>query len=169
MQFKVGEFIVHPIYGIGHIVKIEEKRFSEKEKQLYYKVILSNRTMWIPVEAQVTSRLRLVTAKSELDRYRDLLKSSPAAMPTNHHRRYQDLTDRLKQGSFRVICEVVRDLTAWSLRKPLGPTDRATLQKTRERLYQEWATAAGVSRAEAIEEVDTLLEAAQELSSIGAI
>lgn len=164
MQFEIGDFIVHPIYGVGHIVNIEEKQFSDKGTRRYYKVTLPKRTVWLPVEAEDTMGLRLVTARNELDRYRKLLKSPPVPLDKNHHRRHLELIGRLKQGSFENLCEVVRDLTAWSLRKPLGRTDTVTLQKTRESLHQEWATAAGVSVVEAIREVDSLLQSSRQAS-----
>jgi len=165
MQFKVGDPVVHPAYGIGRIVEIEEKRFSEKGARLYYKVTLPKRTIWIPVEVHGAGGLRLVTAKNELDHYRNLLKSRPVPLHKNHHRRHLELVSRLKQGSFQVVCEVVRDLTAWGWQKPLGQTDSATLQKTRHSLYQEWATAAGVSTTEAIKEIDSLLVATRQAYS----
>lgn len=158
MQFKVGDSVVHPVYGVGDIVKIEEKRFSEKEKQLYYKVVLPKNTLWIPVKAEAAIGLRLVTAKSDLDQYRDLLKHPPAPIPKDHHQRHREQVRLLKKGSFRILCEVVRDLTAWSLRKRLGPVDKTTLQNTRERLYREWAIAAGVPISEATKEIDALLQ-----------
>jgi RNA polymerase-interacting CarD/CdnL/TRCF family regulator len=157
MHFQVDDVVVHPAYGIGQIVKIEEKRFSEKQPQLYYKVTLLKRIIWIPVEAQATLGLRPVTAKNDLEQYRNLLKSLPTPLTKNHHHRHIELIKRLKQGSFQDICEIVRDLTAWSWRKPLGSTDSAMLKKTRDSLYQEWATAAGVSVTEAIKEVESLL------------
>jgi len=162
MQFKAGDFVVHPVYGMGHIAKIEEKQFSEKEVRLYYKITLPKFSMWIPVAAQRAIKLRPVTTKNDLDQYRNLLKGYPVPLPKNHHRRHLELVSRLKEGSFQVVCEVVRDLTAWGWRKPLGRTDTATLKKTRESLYQEWATAAGVSMAEAIKEVESLLLATQQ-------
>ncbi len=118
-------------------------------------------TVWIPVEAQATIGLRLVTAKSDLDQYRDLLKSRPAPLHKDHKRRHLELVTRLNQGSFQVVCEVVRDLTAWGWRKPLNRTDAVTLKKTQESLYQEWATASGVSIAEATKEVNSLLHKTQ--------
>jgi len=157
MQFKIGDPIIHPTYGIGYLDSIEEKEFSEKKMRLYYKVTLLRRTIWIPVETQDASGLRLVTAKNELDQYRNLLKSPPVPLEKKHHLRHLELVNRLKQGSFQVLCEVVRDLTAWSWQKPLGQTDTTTLRKTRESLYQEWATAAEVSVTEAIKEIDSLL------------
>ena len=161
MQFKVGDLVVHLTYGIGRIAEIEEKRFSEKGACLYYKITLPRRTVWVPVKSEETNGLRLVTVKSDLDLYRNLLKSPPVPLEKNHHRRHLELISRLKQGSFRDVCEVVRDLTAWGRRKPLGQTDTATLQKTRESLYQEWAAAAGISTTEAIREIDSLLVAAR--------
>jgi RNA polymerase-interacting CarD/CdnL/TRCF family regulator len=161
MQFKVGDRVVHPIYGIGHIANVEEKEFPERERCLYYQVALAKRTLWIPVEVQESVGLRLVTAKSDLDQYRQVLRSRPAPLEKNHHHRHLDLASRLKQNSFQIMCEVVRDLTAWGWRKSLGPTDTATLQKTRRNLHQEWAMAAGVSTTEAIKEINALLLATQ--------
>jgi RNA polymerase-interacting CarD/CdnL/TRCF family regulator len=162
MQFKVGDSVVHPIYGVGHIVKIEARRFSEKEARLYYEITMPNRSLWIPVDACEVVGLRLVTAKSDLDQYRNLLKDRPVPLNQNHHRRHLELVNRLRQGSFQVLCEVVRDLTAASWRRPLGRSDTATLKKTRESLCQEWATAAGVSITEAIKEIESLLGAAEQ-------
>jgi RNA polymerase-interacting CarD/CdnL/TRCF family regulator len=157
MQFKISDWVVLPAYGIGQIREIEEKIFSEQGARLYYKIALSKHSIWIPVEAHEVSGLRLVTVKSELDHYRHLLKSPPIPLEKNHHRRHLELVNRLKRGSFQIVCEVVRDLTAWGWRKPLGQTDTALLQKTRQSLYQEWAAAAGVPVTEAIREVDSLL------------
>jgi RNA polymerase-interacting CarD/CdnL/TRCF family regulator len=80
---------------------------------------------------------KLVTAKSDLDHYQDLLKSRPVPLHKNYKRRHLELVSRLNQGSFQVVCEVVRDLTAWGWRKPLNRTDTVTLKKTQESLYQE--------------------------------
>lgn len=162
MQLKIGDLVVHPIYGIGHIDKVEERQFFEKKPCLYYQVILPERNIWIPVEAQRAIGLRLITAKSDLDQYRHLLKSRPVPLNINLHQRHLELIRRLKQGSFRVVCEIVRDLTASSWQKRLNATDTATLQKTRKSLYQEWAMAAGVSITEATKEVDSLLLATQQ-------
>lgn len=163
MRFNVGDFIVHPAHGVGQIVEIEEKQFSEKGACLYYKVTSAKRTLWIPAETQEVE-LRQVTPKRDLDRYRKLLKSPPVPLEKNHHRRHLALISRLKQGSFHVLCEIVRDLTAWGRRKPLGPSDSSILRKSRENLCAEWATAAGISTAEATKEVERLLRVVQPAS-----
>lgn len=161
MPFKIGDLVVLPIYGIGQIREIEEKSFSEQKARLYYKVALSKNSVWIPVEAHEVSGLRPVTIKSELDHYRNLLKSPAVSLEKNHYRRHRELVSRLKKGSFQIICEVVRDLTARGWRKPLGQSDTSLLQKTRQSLCLEWATAAGISPTEANKEIDSLLMAAR--------
>jgi CarD family transcriptional regulator len=157
MLFNVGDYIVHPVYGVGHLVKIEERQFSQEAASLYYQISWPKRQVWIPVIAQQAGGLRLVTARRELDRYRTVLKGQPAPLSKNYYQRRQELLDRLDQGSFQGLCEVVRDLTARNWAKTLSRTDGNTLRQTRQALYHEWATAAGVSNTEAIQEIDALL------------
>ena len=66
---------------------------------------------------------------------------------------------RLRDGTFSVLCEIVRDLTARGRIKPLNEADSAALRRARSSLLQEWAAAAEVTLAEATAEVDELLQA----------
>ncbi len=158
-QITIDDFVVHPVYGVGQVVQIEERQFSEEEDRQYYKVVLDKLTLWIPVDAQTLVGLRPITARRDLDQYRNLLRSRPAAMVFDQApQRHMELTKQLKRGSFRLMCEVVRDLTVMGRQKPLGRSDTTILQTTREKLLQEWATAAGISIAEASREIDTLLQ-----------
>ena len=153
MQLKIGELVVHPAFGIGRIVELEEKQFYQEGLHPYYKITRHKQSMWVRVEAQ----LRPVTPRSELAHYRDVLKSPPVPLNTNQQQRQWDLVSRLKQGSFQGVCEVMRDLTAWGWQKPLDQADTTTLQKTRDSLSEEWATAADISPVEAGREIDSLL------------
>jgi RNA polymerase-interacting CarD/CdnL/TRCF family regulator len=158
LKLKIGDHVVHTAFGTGNVVEIEEKQFSNSEvAHLYYKVTRLKHTIWIRVEGQKTTRLRLVTSGSSLNHYRDVLKSQPATLNANSKQRQLELNSRLKEGTFQSLCEVLRDLTASKLIKPLGQADRATLQKTQASLCEEWALAAGISDIEAIKEVNALL------------
>jgi RNA polymerase-interacting CarD/CdnL/TRCF family regulator len=162
MQFKVGEAVVHPVYGVGHIATVEKKQFSGIEACVYYQITFPKSIIWAPIEAQAAIGLRSVTAKRDLNEYRDLIKSPPVLLNSNLPKRHVEVASRLKQGSFQATCEVVRDLTASGWEKPLGATNKALLRKTQERLYQEWATAADISVAEATKEIASLLQSTQE-------
>lgn len=158
MSLGIGDLVVHPAFGIGHIVDIEEKQFFEEQAHLYYKVSRRKHTMWFLLKAdEETSVLRLVTPRNDLDQYRHVLKSPPVPLATDHQQRQRDLFGRLSQDSFQSVCEVLRDLVIGSRQEPLGQMETTLLRKTRESLYQEWALAAGISIPEAEREVESLL------------
>jgi RNA polymerase-interacting CarD/CdnL/TRCF family regulator len=159
--FQVGEVVVHPSHGVGRIIQLAEKQFSEAPASLYYELVLARGTLWVQAESAEAARLRPVTPGSELARYRNVLRSEPGLLHKDHRQRNLELTARLKPGSFLGLCEVVRDLTARGRLKPLNDYDVAMLQRVQERLYHEWAAAAGVSVTEATAEIMTLLATAQ--------
>ncbi len=157
MPFQVGDVVVHPAHGVGHVVRLEEKRFSGREASLYYEIVIQKSTVWVSVESPEALRLRPLTLKNDLARYRSVLKSRPLPLNKDHRQRHLELADRLKQGSFQVMCEVVRDLTARGWIKPLNEYDTVSLQRVRGRLCQEWAASEGMSVTDASGEVSSLL------------
>lgn len=157
MPYQVNDCVVHPAHGVGHIVALAMQRFFDVEARLYYEIAIQRNTVWVPVDTGVASGLRPVTPKSELARYRRVLRSRPVSLILDHRQRHMDLLSHLKAGLFQNLCEVVRDLTARRWLKPLNEMDSRTLRKTHEGLCQEWAAADGVSVQEAAKEVDALL------------
>ncbi|HLF27789.1 MAG TPA: CarD family transcriptional regulator [Anaerolineae bacterium] len=164
MQFKAGDCVVHPAHGVGHVRRLEERRLAEDEPRLYYVIVADKATLWVPVDPQQATQLRELTPRRDLEHYRDLLKSSPVSLQKDHYKRRLEIAERLKQGSFEALCAVVRDLTARGRKKLLNEADASLLQKIRLDLCREWAASAGVSLAEAIHEVDSLLQEGREAS-----
>lgn len=156
MQFKAEEWLVHPHYGVGRVVKLEQRRFSEEKPREYYEIEISTGTVWVPVEGPGHG-LRRPTSRGELPRYRGLLKGRPTPVASDSKERKTDLVERLKGGSFAARCEVVRDLSAHAWHKPLNESTGATLRLTREVLCAEWAVAEGITMEAAATEVDALL------------
>ncbi len=159
MPFKAGDWVAHPLYGVGRVVKVERKNFGVPPGQLYYEIAISQGTLWVKAEAP--QGLRELTAKADLPRYRAVLQSEPTPLNKDYHQRRGELRERLKDGTFQVQCEVVRDLTAHSWQKRLSEPDAALLRTTREVLCREWAEAEAVTVAEATWEVEELLRAAK--------
>ncbi len=155
--FHIGDSVVHPAHGLGRVVRLAEKSFFGQEAGLYYEVTIQQGTVWVPVAVREAPGLRPVTARGDLARYRGLLKGPPVSLDQDHRKRHLELVDRLRQGSFQILCEVVRDLAARGWAKPLGESDAASLRRARERLCAEWAASDGVSVAAAFQEVESLL------------
>ena len=163
MPFKAGDSIVHPTYGVGSIVRLEEKRLAEDQPRWYYVVVVDKSTLWVPVDDNNTAGLRAVTPKKELDRYRAVLKSHPGTLERDHNKRRTLINERVKQGSFQSLCEAVRDLSAQSWKRPLSEADLSLLQRLSRSLYREWATSASMSLPDATAEVQALLQEAKQI------
>jgi RNA polymerase-interacting CarD/CdnL/TRCF family regulator len=161
MSYNIGDWVVHPIHGVGHIIGMERKQFDQAAGQLYYEVAITQGTLWVSADIPVAG-LRGVIAKGDLPHYRMVLKGSPGLLDKDYHQRRDELRGRLKQGTFQVKCEVVRDLTAHGWPKRLGEVDSALLRGARESLCQEWAASEAVTVAEATHEVEALLHEAQQ-------
>ena len=166
MEFQSGDNAVHPSYGVGNIMRLEERQLGGAQMQPYYVLAIGPATVWVPLQADGSTTLRAVTAKQDLEHYRLVLKGRPAALERDHHKRRVEINERLKPGSFQSMCEVVRDLTALGWSRPIGEGDSSVLQKVRDNLRREWAAATGLSMPEAVLEVDALLRAGREAYKI---
>lgn len=162
MQFKPGDRVVHPTYGVGNIVRLEERQLAEANMRLYYVLSADRSTVWVPVDAP---GLRHVTSVRDLDKGRGLLQGRPAPLNIDHRERRLTIGENLKSGSFQMLCEVVRDLAAFGWRKPLGDADAALLNRARESLCREWAAAGRMSTEDASAEIGALLLKARQTYS----
>jgi CarD family transcriptional regulator len=157
MAFKIGDRVVHPAHGIGHVKKIEARKFGRNEAILFYRVVTDKCTVWVPAETYENYGLRPVTDKKDLRRYRRLLGSKPVHLDPDHRLRHAELAERLKNGTFQDVCKVLRDLNAYSWQKQLNEADTAMFQRVYEALCDEWAIAASISTIEADQEIKDLL------------
>jgi RNA polymerase-interacting CarD/CdnL/TRCF family regulator len=169
MEFRSGDDVVHPNYGIGSIVRLEARQLAEAATRLYYVLAFGKTTVWMPVDTNGSSVLRLVTAPCDLDRYRTLLKSRPVELDRDYKKRRLDINEQLAHGSFQIVCEIVRDLTALGWHRPLAGVDASLLSRVRANLWEEWATSTGQPLPEAIREVTALLEAGEQSYKSGAV
>jgi RNA polymerase-interacting CarD/CdnL/TRCF family regulator len=163
MHFKVGDHVIHLNHGLGQIVAIEEKQFGSAEARWFYCITIERSTVWVPVTVEMTPQLRLLVSKKALAGYRNLLRSRPVPLNPDKRQRALDLTNRLRLGSFEVLCEILRDLTAQSWPKPLGSADANVLRKVQDSVFLEWSKAEGVSIVEAAREITEILQESRRL------
>jgi RNA polymerase-interacting CarD/CdnL/TRCF family regulator len=125
---------------------------------LYYEVsIPGGSTLWVPCEPPAFG-LRKVAGRAEIAQCRLILASRPAPLSGDARTRQPDLANRLKAGTIRTQCEVVRDLYAHGEHKSLYGTIAGFYRQTQNVLCQEWALVEGVTLPEALQEVNALLE-----------
>jgi RNA polymerase-interacting CarD/CdnL/TRCF family regulator len=153
---KADDLVVHPRHGVGRVLGVETREFSQGLPQLYYKIGIQTGTVWVPVDGPPTG-LRKLTAKSDLDQYRQLLSGRPASLPRGYRERQIALLERLKQSSFEARCKVLRDLSALGWHKRLNQGNAGLLRTAHRDVCAEWAAAAGLSFNEAGAHVGSLL------------
>lgn len=156
MPFTANDRVVHPLHGVGTVVRLATRQFDAGITRLYYEIALSKGTIWVPVDGDAGG-LRRLPSKGELARYRSLLSSRPAPLAADHRQRQQEVSERLKAGTLRARCEVIRDLTAHSWSKPLCQSSAALLRMAREALDEEWAAVAELPTHEVTRQVEALL------------
>jgi RNA polymerase-interacting CarD/CdnL/TRCF family regulator len=157
-MFEIGEQVVHPQYGVGQIVKLEDREFERGDIRRYYEIdIPGGSTVWVPVDRS-DSGLRRLAHQSELARCREILKSHPLPLMEDGRVRQSALVARLKQGTLAAQCEVLRDLSAFVAHKPTYGTITGFLEAVLRVLCQEWAIVEGITIEEATSEIHDLLE-----------
>jgi CarD family transcriptional regulator len=158
MGFNVGDRVVHPQHGVGDVVKLERREFEPGVMRQYYEVSVSGgSTIWVPFDPP-SFGLRSLAQRSEINRCRQILASRPSPLGEDSRSRQADLTNRLRSGTIRTQCEVIRDLYAFGEHKSLYGSIAGFFRQTQRVLCQEWAIVEGVTPAEAMVEVTALLE-----------
>ena len=163
-MFKVGERVVHPQHGVGKVIKLEEREFGSGVTRRYYEVSIAGAgsTLWVPCDPP-SFGLRSVANKGDIDACRKILASRPSPLMDDARSRQSHLAERLKQGTIRVQCEVVRDLYAFGEHKSLYGSMAGFFRQTQNVLCEEWALVEGITLADAVQEVNSLLEKSRSL------
>lgn len=157
-MFEVGDRVVHPQHGVGHVVKLEDREFQRGDTRRYYEIhIPGGSIIWVPVDLS-NSGLRRLARKNEISQCREILKASPSPLMEDGRVRQSVLVAHLRQGTIAAQCEVVRDLSAFMAHKPAYGTITAFLDAVLRVLCQEWATVEEITVPEAMSEISSLLE-----------
>jgi len=165
-MFKIGERVVHPQHGVGEVVKLEDREFGSGVTRRYYEVSIpsAGSTLWVPVDPPGYG-LRKLAERSEIKLCRQVLASHPVLFTDDARTRQASLTERLKQGTILVQCEVVRDLYAFGEHKSLYGSMAGFFRQTQNVLCEEWSIVERVPLAEAVQEVTDLLEKSRRMVS----
>lgn len=157
LPYEIDDRVVLNPHGIGRIAGLVTKSFAPTGQQEYYEVATERSLVWVAVDRAEAHGLRPVTSKTEMNHYRELLRGRPTLLNTDHRQRHLELHNRERLGTFQAACELVRDLTAYTWKKPLNDVDTATLRHAHTDVCAEWAAADDVTLALANAEVAALL------------
>ena len=124
-MYKIGDKIVYPNQGVGLIANIEEKHILKKKEKYYIlKFFHTTMTMMIPVAQSIKLGLRKISSYHEIKKALMILQSEPDNIESKWKVRYSKNQDKLKQGLFFGLAEVVRNLFIRNTIKELSNSEK---------------------------------------------
>jgi RNA polymerase-interacting CarD/CdnL/TRCF family regulator len=156
MKFHVGDRVIHWTFGMGEIVRLEEKAINGINA-LYYVVCIDDLTLWVRADEVGESSIRRPTPRSEFKHLFDVLRSPGETLSADRMERKHYLQDLMHDGKLESVCRVVRDLTSYRQIKNLNEYDKSILERARSFLITEWKLSLSVSSAMAEHELAQML------------
>jgi RNA polymerase-interacting CarD/CdnL/TRCF family regulator len=159
MSFHAGDAVMHWIYGLGTIIRLEKRLLLGREA-MYYAVKIGDMTVWVPRDDNLEHRLRAPSSKAAFKRLVALLGKKGSPLPQDRHERKLMLAELLKDGRAESLCEVIRSLAAYKLVRALNDNDQALLRRVQTAMLAEWGYCLDTTPAEAQIQMRHLLDTA---------
>ncbi len=160
MKFDIGDPVVHWMYGLGHVLKLEERTVSDV-KVLYYAVQIGDMTVWVPADDNLESRLRPPLPQTKFRKLLAILSSPSEPLPVDGRERRLLIQELLKDGQAETLCRAIRDLSAIQKTKPWNEYDQSLMKRMQGLLIGEWGLVLSVSPENAAHELNRLLTSAR--------
>jgi CarD family transcriptional regulator len=159
MEFKVGQDIVYPKYGLGKILEIKHKKLPRgRTKGVLIRFPAMHMTVWVPEE-----RLKQTKVRKPISRYMArkiygiLSKRARFRLGTKAKERAQFYKQKVLSGNPVDLAETVRDLVRLSTKKSLNVREAEIANTALRTLMRELALATGKTVEQVKEEVDSIL------------
>ncbi|HOO72523.1 MAG TPA: CarD family transcriptional regulator [Spirochaetota bacterium] len=161
-MFKVGDYIVYPMHGVGQIEAIEKKVVLSKRTEFYIITIInSGMKVMIPVQNAENIGLRSIISKRDVKKVTAILSKDETSSVDDWKERYQNNIDKVKSGSIYEVSEVARDLFRRGSEKELSIMERKLYENAYQLVTHEIALAKEIDIEEAGNIVSEALSAYQ--------
>lgn len=156
-QYEEGDWLVHLIYGVGQIQRLEKKPIGGASR-LCYRVQTGDGVFWLPADNADNKRVRPLASPKRIQRALEALKRAPRKMAKNFQSRRKRIREVSLDGSLRTDLKLVRDLNGRQHRKGLNMTEQHAFDALIERFLQEWSLSKGIDLPEARIKLNHFLE-----------
>jgi RNA polymerase-interacting CarD/CdnL/TRCF family regulator len=153
MKFHEGDTVMHWTYGLGQIIRLEERNLSGLNT-LYYAVQIRDMTVWVPSDDELQNRLRLPTSKSGFNELIAILSNPGEPLPDDRKERRAHLLGFLRDGSTQSLCHIIRGLHGFQKIRQLNESDQGILKQARNSLLAEWVFVLSMTPVEAEHELN---------------
>lgn len=159
LQFKPTDFVVYPSHGVGKINRIEEQEVAGTRLELYVIDFEKDKmTLRVPTAKSVSVGMRKLSDPATVEQALKTLKGKARVKRTMWSRRAQEYEAKINSGDLISIAEVVRDLFRSDRQPEQSYSERQLYEAALDRMAREVAAAKKVEDAEAVAELEAILE-----------
>jgi RNA polymerase-interacting CarD/CdnL/TRCF family regulator len=155
MNFKVGDKVVHRLYGPGEITELA-RRVIAGNSTLCYVVKVGELIVYVPSDA-IPSSLRGPTPAEDFESLFEILRHPGSQLAHDRFERRLSLVEQMKVGTLQATCHVIRDLYDYKLSNKINDQDTAVFERALRFLLDEWTIVLGVPSSQAEHEISLLL------------
>jgi len=156
MNFQVGDPVIHWAYGLGKVVRLDEKMVNGHIDE-YYVVQIKDLTLWVKINQTDEHGLRSPTSAEDFKEILPLLSSPAEPLSINRFTRKMQLTELMRTRTLESICCLIRDLVCYKREHKINDDDNSTLNYARDFLVDEWSVSLSVPIQQAERELKKLL------------
>ena len=157
ITYAVGDWIVHLIYGVGQVKKLEQRPIGGDQK-MCYRVRTEDGVFWLPLDNADNERVRPIASPKRIQRALNALKSAPKKMAGNFQTRRKRIRKVSLDGDLNTDLKLVRDLNARQFKKGLNGTEQDAFNTIVKRFCQEWALSRGIEIQEARHKLERFMQ-----------
>jgi len=154
---EIGDWIVHLIYGVGQVKKLEERPIGGVQ-QMCYHVRIEDGVFWLPLDNADNERVRPIASPKLIQRALNAMKRAPKKMAGNFQTRRKRIREVSLDGNLSTDLKLVRDLNARQFKKGLNDTEQDAFNAIVKRFCQEWSLSKGIEIQEARHKLERFLQ-----------
>lgn len=136
-RYKIGDWIVHVEYGLGQIVR-EDQKILAGEKRKFLRVKTSDSLYWIPITNIDNDRTRPIASKNQFKYALFLIQKTPKKLAKSYLARRREITQALRDVSLYSKVKLIRDLNGRSS-TIINSFDNNVLINIKEQFLNEWS------------------------------
>ncbi len=158
MGFRVGEAVVYPAHGVGHITEIIVQEIAGISLDLFVVNFEKEKmVLRVPLNKAKDIGMRKLADSKVMDGAIKTLKGRARVKRTMWSRRAQEYEAKINSGDLIAIAEVVRDLFRNETQPEQSYSERQLYEAALERMAREVATVEKTTEDEAIIKLEAIL------------
>jgi CarD family transcriptional regulator len=151
LDFKVGDFVVYPAHGVGHVIGVETQEVAGLSLEVYVITFDHEKmTLRVPTKKAKTAGLRPLAAQDVVSKSLSTLKGRARVKRTMWSRRAQEYEAKINSGDLVSIAEVVRDLHRAENQPEQSYSERQLYESALDRMAREVAAIERIDRDAAV-------------------